>query len=310
VLECASRGPGQIRELSLIARPHLGVITAVGPGHLSEFGTIDQVARGKWEIADGLRETGVIVAPGESPYTQELGAECPVVTFGMSSANAVHPIGVALDETETRCTIATPHGAISTTIPGSSRADLMNALCATAAGQQIGVDTDDGTESLTLEEIAEALRSLPSIPGRCEIIVRPSGIEVIFDAYNSNPLSLANALDALGSRTRLSDGSPLGRRVAILGDMLELGDEAERYHREAGRRVAELPIECLITVGELARLIRHAAEQRRGEPIDGDHYPNAEACAEALPHWLRAGDIALIKASRGIALEQLLEGEW
>ena len=306
VLECASRGKGQIRHLSLIARPHVACITAIGPGHLSEFGTVDEVASAKWEILDGLRKGGSVVAPGESEYTKSYAGNVDTITFGTAKTNDIHPLEIKIGNTETRFDIRTPEGAFETIIPGITKADILNALAAVACAMKINVEG----QTLTLDEIAESLKTVPGVPGRTEIITRPNGIEVIFDAYNSNPLSLKNAIDALCNRTKLSDGSEILRRVAILGDMLELGDDAVIYHRDAGRRIAELPIDCLITAGELAGEIRNEAERARNRIIDGGHYLNTDILSIELGNFLHPGDLVLIKASRALEFEKLLKGDW
>ncbi|MFH1676387.1 MAG: UDP-N-acetylmuramoyl-tripeptide--D-alanyl-D-alanine ligase, partial [bacterium] len=306
VLECASRGKGQIRHLSLIARPLIACITAIGPGHLSEFETVDEVASAKWEILDGLRESGSVVAPGDSEYTKSYAGIRDTITFGTAKINTVHPLDIKIKNDETQCRIHTPKGTFETKIPGITKADLLNALAVTSCAMQINIDG----ATLSLDEIAESLKTVPSVPGRMELIRRPSGIEVIFDAYNSNPLSLKNALDALCNRTKLSDGSEIFRRVAILGDMLELGDDAVTYHRDAGRRIAELPIDCLITVGELANEIRNEAERSRNRLIDGGQFSNTDILSHELINLLEPGDLVLIKASRALAFEKLLNGDW
>jgi len=310
VLECASRGEGQIRYLSMIARPHIAVITAIGPGHLSEFGTIDDVAKAKWEIVDGLRDNGVVVANGDSPWTKEFRGSRTITTFGSGNTNDVHPIDTNVIDGKIRCTFETPSGNIETTIPGTTYADLINALCSAACAINFEIVSDGGSESISPEEIGEALKTLPSIPGRMERMTRPSGIDVIFDAYNSNPISLANALEALASVSKLSDGSEVRRHVAILGDMLELGEFEEEYHREAGRHIADLPVDCLITVGRLAGLIRESANNESEQEIEGEHFETTEECAKALKSLLRVGDVVLIKASRSLTFERLLDTDW
>ncbi len=310
VLECASRGVGQIHYLSMIARPYIAVITSIGPGHLSEFGSIDNVAQAKWELVDGLVEGGTVVAPGDSPYTKQYGSSFDLLTFGLDEGHSVYPIDFSSEGLFTRCTIATPEGDFETTIPGTSRADLINALCATAAAMRIEAPTDSGSERLTLDEIAEALKALPGVSGRMEFIDRPTGIEVIFDAYNSNPLSLANALDALSARRLLRSGAAVGRKVAILGDMLELGENEIAYHIQAGKHLAKLPIDVLITVGKLATLIRESALETRGGDIEGQSFETTGECAVSLRELLRPGDLVLIKASRGLEFERLLDEDW
>jgi UDP-N-acetylmuramoyl-tripeptide--D-alanyl-D-alanine ligase len=301
VLECAARGPGQVHYLSMIARPDVAVI--IGPGHLSEFGTLEEVAKAKWEIVDGLKDDGVIIADMESIYTGDAGISQNMITFGLSNKCTVHPLEIKILNDSTLSVIATPHGSFNTEIPGSSRADLLNALAAVACVQQI-------PGSLTLDEIASALKSLPSTPGRLEKIIRASGIEVIFDGYNSNPISLANALELLARRKTLAGGGEIERRVAILGDMLELGEEEEKYHLDAGTHVANLNIDVLLTVGNLAKYIGEVAVAAKQDKIAGNHYESTDECARDLGARLMPGDLVLIKASRSLEFEKLLETDW
>ncbi len=307
VLECASRGKGQIQHLSTVARPHVAVITSIGPGHLSEFGTIDDVARAKWEIIDGLRDDGAVIAPGDSKYTAEYKKNHRTITFGDDNTSNVYPTNPESNHHSTFCTFVTPSGNFQTRIPGTSRADLVNAACSTAIALEIEINKSG---KLTLDQISESLRTLPSTQGRMEMISRPTGVEVIFDAYNSNPISLENALNTLASRNSLSNGTPVKRRVAILGDMLELGESEIEYHRSAGHQVAELPIDVLITVGTLASTIRMAGEKARGKGITGEHFTSTVDAAFDLHNWIMPGDLVLIKASRSLEFEKLLEEDW
>ena len=305
VLECASRGLGQIHYLSMIANPDIAVITHIGPGHLSEFGSIDNIARAKWEIIDGLKEDGIVVANGESQYTYEHSEIPGLDTFGMMCDCGIHPETLEINENSIGIRIGTPSGPINSVIPGTSRADILNALAAVACCMNIKFKSGNFLESLTLSEIADSLRDIPSIPGRLQKIVRDSGVEVIFDGYNSNPMSLANALDMLASRKSLSSGEPIVRRVAILGDMLELGKEQEQYHSEAGEQISNLKFDLLITVGNLAKIISDAASG-----LEKLHFDTTGDCGAELPGILKPGDLVLIKASHALEFEKLLETEW
>jgi len=314
VLECASRGAGQISYLSRIAQPEIAVITAIGPGHLSEFGTVDDVARAKWEITESLDSNGVVIAPGECRYTALYSGDLKLVTFGLGESNDFHPEDIDYGNEFTRFVLVTPEGKFETQIPGTSRADLVNAVCAAAVVMQIGHghgrNHEIDYEPFTLNQIANALNSLPSTSGRLETIIRDSGVEVIFDAYNSNPLSLDNALDLLATRASLQDGKNIIRRVAILGDMLELGENEAEFHRNAGARIGSLPVDVLITVGELSGHIADEAKKTGSSKIEGAHFDTTDMCADALPGLLREGDLVLIKASRGFEFEKLLEVDW
>ncbi|MCX6647686.1 MAG: UDP-N-acetylmuramoyl-tripeptide--D-alanyl-D-alanine ligase [bacterium] len=305
VLECAARGLGQIHYLSMIANPDIAVVTHIGPGHLSEFGSIENIARAKWEIADGLKENGVVVANGESPYTFEYLDRFNLITFGLCNDCDVHPESIEIHDNSIDIRIATPAGLINTSIQGSSRADITNALAAVACAIKIKIKSGNFVESLSLYEITNALRDFPATSGRLQKIIRASGVEVIFDGYNSNPLSLANALDMFAARNSLSSGGNILRRIAILGDMLELGEDQDKYHSDAGKHISSLNFDLLITVGDLAKFINGAASG-----IETKHFDTTGDCANELSGILKPGDVVLIKASRALEFEKLLETDW
>jgi UDP-N-acetylmuramoyl-tripeptide--D-alanyl-D-alanine ligase len=305
VLECAARGLGQIHYLSMIANPDIAVITLIGPGHLSEFGSIENVARAKWEIIDGLKENGVVIANGESEYTYEFLNRRNLITFGFTNECDIHPESIKIRDNSVEIRIATPAGPINTSIHGSSRADILNALASVACALRIQIKSGNSAESLSLNEIADALRDLPTTSGRLQKIIRDSGVEVIFDGYNSNPLSLANALDMVAYRNSLSNGEIILRRVAILGDMLELGEDQNKYHSDAGKHISKLHFDLLITVGTLAKIIGEAASG-----IDTKHFDTTSDCSIALSGILKPGDLVLIKASRALEFEKLLITDW
>jgi UDP-N-acetylmuramoyl-tripeptide--D-alanyl-D-alanine ligase len=315
ILELASRGKGQIQYLSNIVQPDLAVITKIGEGHLSEFGSVIDVAEAKWEIAEGLRKNGLIIVNDNPEYDKKirnrLSSKHKIVTFGSQPESDISLLSMAISADGMELKIGVNgKEQVTATIPGSSSADVQNALCAMAIAMNIKVGDEKNPETLSIKEIADALSTLPQIPGRMEKIIRPSGVEVIFDAYNSNPASLFNALSALARRTTLSDGSQVKRRVAIIGDMLELGVHQEKYHRDAGSIFKALPIDVLITVGKLAGIIRDSAEESRGFKIQGKHFGSTEECGKELSKWLELGDLVLIKASRALAFENLLKENW
>jgi UDP-N-acetylmuramoyl-tripeptide--D-alanyl-D-alanine ligase len=305
VLECAARGLGQIHYLSMIAHPDIAVITQIGPGHLSEFGSLENISRAKWEIVDGLKDNGAVIANGESPYTYDYSDRFDLITFGLCNDCDVHPESIEIKDDFIAIRIATPAGLINTSIQGSSRADIINALAAVACAIMMKIKSGIFVESLSLNEIADALKDLPTTPGRLQKIIRDSGVEVIFDGYNSNPLSLSNALDMLAARNSLSNGGIILRRVAILGDMLELGEDQDKYHSDAGKHILSLNFDLLITVGNLAKFINDAASG-----IETKHFDTTPDCANDLCGILKPGDLVLIKASRALEFEKLLETDW
>jgi UDP-N-acetylmuramoyl-tripeptide--D-alanyl-D-alanine ligase len=279
VLELAMRGAGQIAQLTAICEPDVGVVVNVGPAHLELLGSLEAIAAAKGELLEGLRAGACAVVPvGEPLLAPFLREELRVIGFGEGGEVAVleaGPAGVLVALGERRLTLE----------PGFRAPHLLWDLCAAlAAAEGLGVTIAGGA----LEVEFSALRG--------ELVRLPGGVAVINDCYNANPMSMRAALDEL-ARTAT------GRRVAVLGDMLELGAvEQRRYHRELGEQAQQAGVELLITVGELAGIA--AETYGAGEHL---HAADAAAAAELLGERLRSGDTILVKGSRGVALERVAQ---
>jgi len=262
VLEMAMRGAGQIAELAAIARPDVGVIVNVGPVHLELLGSIEAIARTKAELLGALPAGGTAVVPaGETLLDPYVRDDVVTVTFGPGGDVDVLPERLAL--------------------PFDSAHMRLNALAALAAARAIGV------------EPAGAVRvALSRMRGQRIELAR--GIVVINDCYNANPMSMRAALDDLAETAR-------ARRVAVLGDMLELGPGERGFHVQLGEQARAAGVELLITVGPLAQ----AAAEAFGE--GATVLADAADAAQTLPGLLRDGDTVLVKASRGVGLEVVAE---
>jgi UDP-N-acetylmuramoyl-tripeptide--D-alanyl-D-alanine ligase len=265
VLEMGMRGPGQIAELTAIAEPDVGLITAVAPVHLELMGSIEAIAAAKAELVAGLRPGGTAIVPaGEALLDAHLRDDVTTVTFG--------PGG---DVDELPATLQ---------LPFTSAHMRRNALAALAAARAVGVEPDG------LLDVA-----LSSFRG--QRIELPGDIVVVNDCYNANPMSMRAALDDLAA-------SASGRRVAVLGDMLELGPDEDRFHAEIGAHARDAGVDVLVAVGPRAA---HFADGY-GEVIA---LPDAQAAAAAVRDLLAPGDTVLVKGSRGVGLEvvaRALEG--
>ena len=276
VLELGMRGFGQIAELAAICEPDVGVVTNVAPVHLEQVGDLDGVARAKAELLTGLRDGGVAVVPaGEERLTPWLRGGLSVTRFGPGGDVAWRPgaEGRVAD---------TPEGAIELELPFTQGHQRINALAAVAAALGAGV-----RPAGRVDVAFSALRG--------EHIELPGGVVLINDCYNANPLSVAAALSDLAAH------ATAGRRIAVLGDMLELGADEEELHRAAGAQAARAGVSVLITVGPRASAM---AEGFRGEVVS---VPDAAAAATALAGLQRAGDVVLVKGSRGVGLERVAE---
>ena len=276
VLEMAMRVAGQIAELAAIAEPEVGVIVSVGPVHLELLGTIEAIAAAKAELIAALPAGGTAVIPAREPLLgPHLRDDVELVTFGEGG-------DVRLTSHEGGRVTIERRGAPITLEVAFTQAHLRtNLLAAVAAAEAIGV-TPSGRVELALS------------PGRGQRTTLPTGVTVIDDCYNANPMSMRAALDELAAT---ANGTTEARRVAILGDMLELGPDERRYHVEIGRHADTRGVEVLVTVGPLAAAMRDGF---RGEIHS---VADAAAAAAIAPELLRAGDVVLIKASRGVGLE-------
>ena len=264
IVELAMRGFGQIAELCQIARPDIGVITTVGPVHLELVGSVDGVARAKAELVAALPVGGIAVVPESSALDPHLRDDIEIRRVG--------PVDVELREDGAHVAF----GGDRIRFPLTSRHQAQNALTALTAYDALG---------LPLDLLAESAAGVRISPWRGEELPLPDGGFVINDAYNANPTSMEAALRHLAER-----GAGL-RRLAILGGMAELGEHAERHHREIAELAAELDIE-VIAVGDLARA--YAAEMWE---------PDASAALATARDLVRPGDAVLVKASRAVALE-------
>lgn len=277
VLEMAMRGSGQIAELAAIAEPDVGVIVNVGPVHLELLGSLEAIAAAKAELIAGLAPGATIVVPaGEALLQPHLRADVATVTFGEGGDVALVQAGPA-----GRVLIGA-HGRTVELQPSFAQAhNLRNLLAAVAAALALGIEP-----SGPLEVRFSALRG--------EHVALSGGVVVVNDCYNANPMSMRAAIDDL------AETAP-ARRVAVLGDMLELGPQAPRLHREIGLYAADAGVDLLISVGPLA------AEMRT--EFEGESYAtaDAEAAAELLGGLLVEGDTVLVKGSRGVGLERVAE---
>jgi UDP-N-acetylmuramoyl-tripeptide--D-alanyl-D-alanine ligase len=264
IVELAMRGFGQIAQLCEIARPDVGVITAVGPVHLELVGSVDGVARSKAELVAALPEGGIAVVPRSAELDPYLRDDIEIRRVG--------PVDVELCDDGAH--VAFGGGRIR--FPLTSRHQAQNALTALTTYDALG---------LPLDRLAESAAGVRLSPWRGEELPLPGGGFVVNDAYNANPTSMEAALRHLAERGA-------GRRlVAILGGMAELGEHAERHHREIAQLAAELEIE-VIAVGDLARA--YATEMWE---------PDSAAALAAARELVRPGDAVLVKASRAVALE-------
>jgi UDP-N-acetylmuramoyl-tripeptide--D-alanyl-D-alanine ligase len=278
ILEMAMRGVGQIAELTAIAEPDVGVIVNVGPAHLELLGSLEAIASSKAELIARMAPGGTVVIPTDEPLlAPHLRADVRTITFGDRGDVVLEGTGpageVVVREGHRRFVLQPSFGQAH---------NLRNLLAAVASAVALGV-----TPSGRVQVRFSALRG--------ERLTLPGAVVLINDCYNANPMSMRAAIDELTE-------TATARPVAVLGDMLELGADAPRLHREIGAYAAERGVQLLVTVGPLAAGM--------GEAFAGETHaaPDAATTVGLLRGLLCEGDTVLVKGSRDIGLERVAKG--
>ena len=290
VVELGMSAPGEIAALAALARPGVGVLTNAGPAHLEQLGSLEAVARAKSELAEALPPSGLLVLNADDPLLWPMNRHRPVRkrSYGLDNPEAdLRPARV----------VQTKAGGTSFSLPGGpdvvlallGRHNVRNALAALLVGDEFGVPR---------AAAADALAAMEPPKHRLELL-QAGGISVLDDAYNANPSSMGEALALLGAiETR-------GARRAVLGDMLELGPTAEALHEEVGRRVP--PDAWLYATGSFAAALGRGALAAGVPAARVRRFEDVSAMAAAVAAEAKAGDLVLVKASRGMRLERVVE---
>ncbi len=298
VVEMGARGVGHIEYLTRMAPPRVGVVLNVGTAHVGEFGSRAAIARAKSELVAALHPSGVAVLNADDPAVRAMSdrTAARVVLVGEVPDADVRATGVELDDHgRPSFTVHTPAGEHPVRLGLVGRHHVANALAVVATALELGLD---------LDAVVGALEAAtPVSRWRMEVIERPDGVTVVNDAYNANPDSMRAALTAL---QRMGRG---GRRTwAVLGTMLELGDESEALHAEVGEEAVARGVDELLVVGEAARPLAAGAGSAvavHGAGTRVRTVPDADAAEALLRAELAPGDVALFKSSRDAGLRLL-----
>ena len=281
---------GEIRQLSTIARQNVGIVTNVSYSHVSRMGSLDAIAETKVEIVEALPPDGVAILNADDERVRGMAArtQARVVTYGLAEDADVRAVDLesrGLQGISFTLIHGDEHNHVQAPLLG--RHSVHTALAGFAAGYTLGMSLTEMMRGLSTPEVQIRLLLQPGV----------NDSTLLDDTYNANPASTQAALALLAELDAR-------RRVAVLGDMLELGQYEEWGHRLVGGRAAEL-VDALYTVGPLARMIaEEAARQRPGLPIA--HFDDKASLVAALRHELRPGDLALIKGSRGVEMETVV----
>jgi UDP-N-acetylmuramoyl-tripeptide--D-alanyl-D-alanine ligase len=291
VLEMGMYVGGEIAELARIGRPEIGVVTAVQPVHLSRIGTIEAVEQAKGELVEALPPDGVAILNADDERVRRMASRTGArsTTYGFAAdadvrAESVSSAGLA----GMRFRLIAAGESRDASIPTLGRLAVHNALAGAAVGLAAGISIDN---------VVEALAAGWSAPNR-GVLVRAGGATIVDDSYNASPGSVLAALELLA-------GLP-GRRIAVLGEMLELGDAHEAGHEQVGKAAAAV-VDRLVVVGAGAGGIARGASRAGLAAAAIVELPHRAAAVEALVGSIGPGDVVLVKASRGVALDVLVD---
>jgi UDP-N-acetylmuramoyl-tripeptide--D-alanyl-D-alanine ligase len=290
VLEMGMYVSGEIADLAAMARPSIGVVTAVQAVHLSRIGSLEAIEQAKGELLEALPASGTAVLNEDDPIVARMDRRtaADVVRYGFAGSADVRAADVesrGLDGMRFR--LRTRAGDRSVSIPSLGRLSVHNATAAAAVGLAAGLD---------LDQVASALAGGWAAPHRVEV-VRLGSVSIVDDSYNASPGSMTAAIEVLADLP--------GRRVAVLGEMLELGEGHEPGHLAVGDAVGRVA-DLLVVVGPGAEGIAVGAREAGLDPSRIHHVGDAGGALDVLRPRLRDGDVVLVKASRGIGLDTLV----
>lgn len=302
VFEMGMNHKGEIARLTQIAPPDVGVVTIVAPVHLEFFSSVEEIAQAKGEMVAGIKRGGAAVLNADDRLVtrmREMRSDISYRTFGIERAADVMAREIKADGFNgTHFNLITPRGETEAFLPVAGRHNIYNALAAAAVA--------DFYET-PLEQIAVALSEVSNAKMRGEVFRFQEGITVVDDSYNSNPRALVEMV------TTVCQNAECKRRIVVAGEMLELGASGPELHKDAGRSIARLGVDRLIGVRGLAEEIVAGARDAGMSAESAVFYETPDDAAEALAREARAGDLILVKGSRGVKTEivvQRMKQKW
>lgn len=292
VLEMGMSEPGEIARLCEIAAPDVGLITMVGQAHLEQLGNRHNVAQAKAELFDKLPTGGIGIINLDDPWVVRVAVPLlgkrARLSFGRDARADVRLLGAVAADDHVRIHLSIASETVDVLVPIPGPHNAMNAAAAAAVGYALGIDS---------QNIAAGLTQLVIPGGRMHVVRRPAGVSYIDDTYNANPDSMLAGLEALASM------ATAGRRIAVLGDMLELGPSSPQLHREVGRQASRAGVSHVFALGENA--VETVAGVREGGAW-AQAYDTVETLCADLERTLAPGDFVLVKGSRGMKMERVV----
>lgn len=295
LMEMGMSAPGEIAALSCIAEPDVGVITNVQPVHLEFFGSVEEIAKAKIELADFLERKGTWIYNADDPLLSKHARDYrgEKIGFGISEETKVRAENVRIvDLHRTDFELLLGRSRVNVALPAAGKYFVYNFLAASAVAWFMG---------FAVEEIAAAAALLSPAPMRGRIVRLKSSATVIDDSYNSNP----TALHEVATSTVVLPG--YSRRIAVLGEMLELGGRSGEYHFAAGVELADMGFDWVVGVQNHAAAICQGARHGGVPEVQVRFFSDSQAAAEFTSQLCRSGDLVLVKGSRGVHMEKVVE---
>jgi UDP-N-acetylmuramoyl-tripeptide--D-alanyl-D-alanine ligase len=294
VFEFGMSSYGEIKRLTAIAPPNVSIVGNVGTAHIEFFGSSEAIAEAKAEIIDGLQAGGTAILNADDALVtamQTRRSDISYLKFGIETEADIRALNINYETLNvTGFTLHTPSGDAEVTLPLLGKHNVYNALAAAAAGHHFG---------LSAEKIAAQLNTAAPSKMRGELIQLGNGVTVIDDSYNSNPPALQQAVQAM------AQAKGVARRIVVAGEMLELGEQGAQMHRACGQQIAAAGVDIVIGVRGLAQeLVAGALAAGLG---NATFCETPEQAAKQLVAELKAGDLVLVKGSRGVRTERIIE---
>ena len=289
VVEIGMRGLGQIESLAKIVKPTIAIVTNVNETHIELLGSMENIARAKGELVEAIQSGGAVILNADTEFLKKLvNPNVKILTHGIEHDADLKAENISITNSVTDFDMNYKGEIYHFDLPIIGRHNVSNAMSAIAAGISAGV---------SIQQARQGLSTLVTTKMRFEVIHRDK-ITIINDAYNASPASMRASIKTAAEIYE-------NRKIAVLGDMFELGDISEKVHREVGECVAENNFDILITVGELGKFIAEGAKSAGMEKIFVTN--SHENAAKTLRGILQADDIVLFKASHGMHLEKIIE---
>jgi UDP-N-acetylmuramoyl-tripeptide--D-alanyl-D-alanine ligase len=293
VLEMGMSGFGEIELLSNISQPDAAIITNIGESHLQDLGSREGITKAKLEIVKGLKEDGLFVYFGDEPLLREQVSELNiqrVETFGKNNTNTIYPTKVEMNKNGSTFSVQLAEEEFI--LPVLGQHNILNALGAMLIAKEFGI---------SFAEIKESMQSLKLTKMRMELVEGKKGEKIINDAYNASPTSMRAAIELVAELEGYQT------KVLVLGDMLELGEREEAFHREIGEQIDPEKIEYVFTYGKLSKFIAEGAKSQFTS-TNVFHFEDKSQLVSKLTQLIQGDELILVKASRGMKLEEVIDG--